>query len=37
MNLVKYELMPVIEKGRGSDLEEDGEFRCILVEFKVHE
>lgn len=28
--------MPLIEKGKGSDLEENGEFRCILAELEVH-
>lgn len=29
--------MPLIEKGKGSDLEENGDFRFILVEFRVRE
>lgn len=30
--LVRYELVPPINKGRGFDLEEDGEFRFMIVE-----
>lgn len=33
--LVRYELVPPINKRRGFDLEEDGEFRFMIVEFKV--
>lgn len=29
--------MPPIDKGRGFDFEEDGEFRFMIVEFRVPE